>query len=181
LREARPTDAAALLALKRSLDLETSFMLLEPDERTEDEHDIAANLATVAAADNSVVMLAEADGRLIGYAQARGGRVRRRAATAHVVIGVLAQASGRGVGARLLRELDLWAPAHGIHRLELTVMAHNDRAAALYERVGYTVEGGRASAFSWTAGWPTNCTWPSCSCPPDLNPSTSVSGMLGAR
>jgi RimJ/RimL family protein N-acetyltransferase len=141
LREAEPTDAAALLALMRSLDLETSFMLLEPDERTDDEHDIAADLAATAAADNSMVMLAEADGRLIGYAGARGGRFRRRAATAQVVIGVLAAASGRGIGAGLLRELDLWAPAHGIHRLELTVMVHNERAAALYQRVGYTVEG----------------------------------------
>ena len=141
LREAEPTDAAALLALMRSLDLETSFMLLEPDERTDDERDIAADLAAMAAADNSVVMLAEADGRLIGYAGARGGRFRRRAATAEVVIAVLAAASGRGVGSGLLRELDLWAPAHGIHRLELTVMVHNERAAALYQRVGYTVEG----------------------------------------
>jgi RimJ/RimL family protein N-acetyltransferase len=141
LREARPADAAALLALKRSLDLETSFMLLEPDERTDDEHDIAADLAAKVAAGNSVVMLAEADGRLIGYAEARGGRFRRRAATAHIVIGVLAAASGRGVGSALLRELDLWAPTHGIHRLELTVMAHNERAAALYRRAGYAVEG----------------------------------------
>lgn len=31
MREAGSADAAALLALKRSLDLETSFMLLEPD------------------------------------------------------------------------------------------------------------------------------------------------------
>jgi RimJ/RimL family protein N-acetyltransferase len=147
-REAELTDAAALLALMRSLDLETSSMLLEPDERTEDEHDIAADLAATAAADNSVVMLAQADGRLIGYAGARGGRFRRRAATAQVVIGVLATASGRGVGSGLLRELDLWAPGHGVHRLELTVMAHNERAAALYQRVGYIVEGrARESLF----------------------------------
>jgi cystathionine gamma-synthase len=73
--------------------------------------------------------------------EARGGRFRRRQATAHVVIGVLAAAGGRGVGTGLLRELDRWAPAHGIRRLELTVMAHNQRASALYRRVGYTVEG----------------------------------------
>jgi cystathionine gamma-synthase len=140
-REAGPGDAAALLALKRGLDLQTSFMLLEPDERTEDEQDIAADLATVAAAGNSVVLVAEAGGRLVGYAEARGSRFRRKRATAHVVIGVLAAAGGRGVGTRLLRELDRWAPAHGIRRLELTVMAHNQRASALYRRVGYTVEG----------------------------------------
>jgi GNAT superfamily N-acetyltransferase len=107
--EAGPGDAAGLLVLKRSLDRETSFMLLEPDERTEDEQDIAADLAAIAAADNSVVMLAEADGRLVGYAEARGGRFRRGRATAHVVIGVLAAVGGRGVGSGLLRELDLWA------------------------------------------------------------------------
>jgi RimJ/RimL family protein N-acetyltransferase len=140
-REAGPRDAASLLALKRGLDRESSFMLLEPDERTEDEQDIAADLAAIAAAGNSVLMVAEAGGRIIGYAEARGGRFRRRRATAHVVIGVLAAASGRGVGTGLLRELDRWAPAHGIHRLELTVMAHNQRASALYRRVGYTVEG----------------------------------------
>jgi RimJ/RimL family protein N-acetyltransferase len=36
-----------------------------------------------------------------------------------------------------------WALAHGMHRLELTVMAHNERAHALYERMGFVVEGRR--------------------------------------
>jgi hypothetical protein len=71
LCEAGPGDAAALLALKRSLDLETSFMLLEPDERTDEEHNIAAHLAATAIADNSVVVIAEAYGQLLGYAEAR--------------------------------------------------------------------------------------------------------------
>jgi RimJ/RimL family protein N-acetyltransferase len=63
--------------------------------------------------------------------------------TAQVVIGVLAAASGQGVGSGLLRKLELWAPAHGIARLELTVMAHNHRARRLYERMGFAVEGRR--------------------------------------
>jgi hypothetical protein len=33
-----------------------------------------------------------------------------------------------GVGFGLHRELELWALAHEIHRLELTVMVHNCRA-----------------------------------------------------
>jgi RimJ/RimL family protein N-acetyltransferase len=40
-----------------------------------------------------------------------------------------------------------WAAAHGLHRLELTVMAHNTRAIALYERMGFTVEGRRAECL----------------------------------
>jgi len=143
LRVAGPDDAAGLLALKQALDRETSFMLLEPDERREDRQHVAADLGAVADTANSVVIVAETAGRLVGYAEARGGRVRRNRMTAHVVIGVLAAASGRGVGSGLLRELELWAPAHGIHRLELTVMAHNRRALELYQRMGYTVEGRR--------------------------------------
>ena len=37
-----------------------------------------------------------------------------------------------------------WARERGgIHRLELTVMAHNFKAVALYERAGFTIEGSR--------------------------------------
>lgn len=90
-----------------------------------------------------VVLVAEFAGRLVGYAEARGGKFRRHQATAHVVIGVLATARGQGAGTGLLQELKRWAPAHGIRRLELTVMAHNQRARDLYQRVGFQVEGRR--------------------------------------
>jgi len=143
LRVAGPGDAAGLLALKQDLDRETSFMLLEPDERRETAEEVAASLDAMAGTVNSVVIVAETAGRLVGYVEGRGGRVRRNRITAHVVIGVLAAAGGRGVGAGLLRELEVWAPAHGIHRLELTVMAHNRRAFGLYQRMGYTTEGRR--------------------------------------
>jgi RimJ/RimL family protein N-acetyltransferase len=139
-REAGPADAAGLLALKKALDRETGFMLLEPDERSEDADDVAAELSDVV---NSVVIVADTAGQLAGYVEARGGRFRRNRITAYVVIGVLAAASGQGIGAGLLGELERWASAHGIHRLELTVMADNRRARRLYERVGFAVEGRR--------------------------------------
>ena len=143
LRVAGPGDAAPLLALKENLDRETSFMLLEPGERSEGPEDVAADLGGVAGTVNSVVILAETAGRLVGYVDARGGRFRRNRITVHVVIGVLAASAGHGVGSGLLRELERWALAHGIHRLELTVMAHNRRAMQLYERAGFAIEGRR--------------------------------------
>jgi GNAT superfamily N-acetyltransferase len=99
-----------LLALKKQLDRETTFMLLEPDERTEDSADIAADLSSLAGAANGIVVVAETAGRLAGYAEARGGGFRRNRITAHVVIGVLAAAGGQGVGSGLLRELELRHP-----------------------------------------------------------------------
>jgi RimJ/RimL family protein N-acetyltransferase len=146
-REAVPADAEALLALKRQLDRETSFMLLEPDERAETAEDIAADLGHLTGS-NSVVIVAERQGGLVGYIDARGGEFRRNRATAYVVIGVVAAASGQGGGSGLLREIERWAAPHGIHRLELTVMAHNERAARLYERMGFEVEGRRRECLT---------------------------------
>ncbi len=146
-REARPGDAAALLALKRQLDRETSFMLLEPQERTETVPDIAADLERLAGS-NCVVIMAQSPAGVVGYVDARGGEFRRNRITAYVVIGVLATASGQGVGSGLLEAIDRWAPAHGIHRLELTVMAHNERAVRLYERMGFEVEGRRRQCLT---------------------------------
>jgi ribosomal protein S18 acetylase RimI-like enzyme len=142
-REAGPGDAAAVLALKQDLDRETAFMLLEPGERSETVQDVAAELEHVAAAAKSVMIVAETARGLIGYVDAQGGRFRRSRLTAYVVIGVLAAASGRGIGSGLLSELESWARAHGLHRLELTVMAHNQRASELYLRMGFAVEGRR--------------------------------------
>ena len=60
-----------------------------------------------------------------------------------MVIGVLAATSGRGVGSGLLGELERWARADEIHRLELTVVAHNRLAGHLDERAGFAVAGRR--------------------------------------
>ncbi|HEY3955074.1 MAG TPA: GNAT family N-acetyltransferase [Streptosporangiaceae bacterium] len=141
IRSAGPTDAAALMRLKQQLDEETSFMLFEPGERDPSVPKLAAHLEKVAGSGNSMVLLAETGGELTGYLELIGGKARRNRSTTHVVIGVLARASGRGVGSGLLREAVRWSAEQGLHRVELTVMAHNARAVALYERMGFVVEG----------------------------------------
>jgi RimJ/RimL family protein N-acetyltransferase len=147
MRPAGPGDAAALLALKQRLDRETSFMLLEPSERDADVPALARELEDTARSGNSVVIVAEAGSELAGYVELAGGGFRRSRATALVVIGVLAAASGRGIGGGLLAEAKRWAAGHGLHRLELTVMAHNRRAIELYQRAGFAIEGRRTECL----------------------------------
>ena len=147
IRVARPYDAAALLDLKRRLDEETAFMMYEPGERDSSVRDLARELAAIVRSANSVVLLAELGDQLAGYLELTGGSFRRSRATAYVVIGVLAQAAGRGTGTELLRQAKAWAAARGLHRLELTVMAHNTRAIRLYERMGFSVEGRRSECL----------------------------------
>jgi RimJ/RimL family protein N-acetyltransferase len=147
LRIAGLGDAAALMKLKQRLDEQTSFMLLESDERDVSIPTLAGHLAEVSRSENSVVIVADRQGDLVGYLELVGGRFRRNRLTTHVIIGVLAEASGKGLGRRLLEEGKRWATARGLHRLELTVMAHNHRAIALYERMGFVHEGRRVECL----------------------------------
>jgi len=147
MRAAGPDDAAALLRLKQRLDQETSFMLLEAGERDASVPTLAGELEGAARSGNSVVIVAEIGGELAGYIELTGGTFHRNQATAYVVIGVLAVAGGKGVGRGLLEEAKRWAVAHGVHRLELTVMAHNHRAIGLYERTGFSIEGRRSECL----------------------------------
>ncbi len=122
-------------------------MLGEPGERDTSAETLSGQLEALCRAENSAVIVAEADGELAGYVELTGGEFRRNRTTAYVVIGVLAEASGRGIASGLLREAKRWAAAHGLHRLELTVMAHNHRAIGLYERMGFAVEGRRCECL----------------------------------
>jgi len=147
LRAAGPDDAAALLGLKQRLDQETSFMLMEAGERDASVPSLARELESAAESGNSVVIVAEIGGELAGYVELTGGTFHRNQATAYVVIGVLAAAGGKGVGRGLLEQAKRWAVAHGVHRLELTVMAHNHRAIGLYQRTGFSIEGRRSECL----------------------------------
>jgi RimJ/RimL family protein N-acetyltransferase len=147
LRIAGPDDAAALMRLKQRLDEETSFMLLEPGERDTSIQALADHLEEVGRSENSVVIVASRSDELAGYVELVGEKFRRNRYTAEVIIGVLAEASGQGVGTALLAESKRWAAARGLRRIELNVMAHNHRAIALYERLGFVREGRRVDCL----------------------------------
>ncbi|HEX6520932.1 MAG TPA: GNAT family N-acetyltransferase [Streptosporangiaceae bacterium] len=147
LRTAEPEDAAALIGLKQRLDRETSFMLLELGERDTSVRALSRQLEESARSGNSAVIVAEVAGELVGYVEVTGGEFRRNHTTGYIVIGVLAVASGMGLGTCLLEKAKRWAVGHGLHRLELTVMAHNYRAIALYQRMGFVVEGRRSECL----------------------------------
>ncbi|WP_298388189.1 GNAT family N-acetyltransferase [Ferrimicrobium sp.] len=140
IRPAVHADAAPLLDLKRLLDQESRFMLLEPDERTASVEEVASELHAMSAAPNCTVLVAEPAGKLVGYVEANGGRFRRNRVPADVVIGVAAAASG-GVGSALMAGLVRWTGGAGLRRLELTVMTHNRRARRLYKGAGFVEEG----------------------------------------
>lgn len=141
LRTIREGDAEQFLSLCRQLDEETHFMLLEPGERTTTLDQQRERIQRILGQANQTIFVAEAEGRLVGYIAGMGGDYQRNRKTVHIVIGILQSYSGQGIGKRLFQALEEWAVEQGIHRLELVVMTHNQRGIALYQRMGYQVEG----------------------------------------
>ncbi|GIO86640.1 N-acetyltransferase [Paenibacillus faecis] len=146
-RQVTEADAEAYLKLRRRLDRETEFMLLQPDERVTTLEQERNRLVSLLEQGTSMIFAAEAEGRWIGYLGAFGSNYKRNKHTVSLVLGILQSYSGRGVGTRLFAELNDWAAERGIHRLELTVMAHNEVAIALYKKCGFEVEGIRKHAI----------------------------------
>lgn len=141
IRTIAEADAEALLRLTRRLDEETAFMMLEPGERSTTVEEQRNRIHSIKQHMNQTTLVAEEAGQLVGYIAILGGGFRRNRHSAHIVCGVLQSHAGRGLGRLLFTEGERWAREAGLHRLELTVMAHNHRAVALYSKMGFRFEG----------------------------------------
>ena len=153
LREVREGDASELLGLMTRIDSETEFMLLEAGERQTTVEEHRERIKGVVARDNQTILVAESEGRLVGYLAAIGAPSRRVRHRAYVAVGVLQAFTGRGVGTRLFEELEAWARRHGVSRLELTVRTDNKRGTRLYEKMGFAVEGVKKRSLRVSHGY----------------------------
>ena len=110
IREATPADAAALIAyVKAMLAGPEANMPLASDEfawTVEAEQD---NLAEMAAADNSLVLLAVADDQIIGELSLRGGQRRAMHHAATLGMSVHQNERNRGIGSALMAYAIDWA------------------------------------------------------------------------
>jgi RimJ/RimL family protein N-acetyltransferase len=147
IRPIEEADARAFLELSNALDAETGFRMLEPGERRTTVDEERQIIRGIRESDNDAILVAQAEGRLVGYVAALGGKYQRNRHVAVVVISVSQAHWGQGVGTRLLEALDQWARQQAVHRLELTVMVHNDRALGLYQKAGFVVEGRKRRAL----------------------------------
>ncbi len=147
VRTAKEDDAEGVLELLLRLDEQTRFMMYEPGERSTSVGRQAETLRTLLDSANSTFLLAEEDSLPVGFLEATGGAFRRNRHVAHLVVGVLEEYAGRGIGSALMAEAERWALERGIRRLELTVQTHNRTARALYEKMGFVVEGTRKDAL----------------------------------
>lgn len=151
IRAIRESDSEQFLFLGKLLDQETQFMMLEPGERTMTIEEQSQRIKSVLSRNNQMIFVAEHEDRLVGFLGAYGGSFRRNHHCAYIVIGILQDYAGQGIGKRLFEALEEWAIDHKLHRLELTVMSHNERAIHLYQKIGYKIEGTKQDSL-WVDG-----------------------------
>lgn len=151
IRMIRESDGEPFLLLSKSLDEETQFMMLEPGERTLTIEEQTQRIKNVLFQDNQMIFVAEHENQLVGFLGAYGGNYRRNRHCAYIVIGIRQNFAGQGIGKGLFEALEKWAIGHGIHRLELTVMSHNERAIRLYRQMGFQTEGVKRDSL-WVNG-----------------------------
>lgn len=146
MRPIQEEDLPGYVAFLEKLDSETTFLLWEPGERKVNPDVLRERIRQQDQTDGLRLVAVE-DGAIIGFLVVRRGASRRVSHRADFVIGVLRRGWGRGIGTRMLNALEKWALEQGVWRLELGVMAHNERAIRLYEKFGYVREGVKRGAI----------------------------------
>ncbi|RFB14740.1 GNAT family N-acetyltransferase [Bacillus sp. HNG] len=141
VREITPVDAESFLKLTQQVENTSEFMLWEAGERKVSPDQQRKMIEKIRSDENSTIFVAEKDDKLIGFLMAIGGNARRNKHSVYIVIGILKDSRGNGVGTKLFKELDRWALTHQIHRLELTVVTQNTAGLSLYKKMGFEIEG----------------------------------------
>lgn len=86
--------------------------------------------------------------RIVGHVDLTGSPLYSSLHRARLGIGVEREHRGRGIGSALLRASIAWARAEkGLIWIDLSVFAHNQRAARLYERHGFRQTGRTDDAY----------------------------------
>lgn len=139
IRQATINDSENFIKMLYQLDSETKYMMFEVGERKAD----ISHIESMIGEDSSklLTLVIDDNNAIGGFLSAERGSYNRIKHSAYIVIGILSEYRGKGLGTKLFEQLDLWAKFNNITRLELTVIEGNSAAIKLYEKMGFKKEG----------------------------------------
>ena len=141
LRSPELTDAQALIDYLVQSAGETDFVLGYPEERNMPLETEEAFLQRVLDSPLDLMILAEVEGRLAGNCHIQFNAKLKTAHRATVAIALLREFWNLGIGTAMFREMIAEAQRRNIHQIELDYIQGNERARALYEKMGFKVCG----------------------------------------
>ncbi len=155
LRNGTEQDGAALLDVFVKTHEQTDFLLTYPEESTHTVEQEAQYLREKAESETGVELLAEVDGVAVGSAGIECvGQKEKTKHRAEFGISVDKAYWGLGIGRALTEACVECARKAGYAQIELEVVAGNEAALALYDRLGFVEYGRNPKGFrSRYAGW----------------------------
>ena len=149
LRNGVESDGSAVLENFNLMHEETDYLLSYPDENNFDSEKEGWFLEQKTASANEIEIIAFVDGKVVGTAgiEAVGTKykVRHRA---EFGISVLKEYWGLGIGRALTEACIKCAKEAGYAQLELSVVAENESAIALYQKEGFVEYGRNPRGFN---------------------------------
>jgi ribosomal protein S18 acetylase RimI-like enzyme len=141
VRSAEEKDAINLSEVRLQIDGETENLERERGEAYIDEAGFKQIIKNDTESKNSLFLVAEADGKIVGFSRCAGSILKRNAHKAEFGVCVLKEYWSYGIGKNFLKESIEWADSNGIKKITLNVLETNEKAIKLYERYGFEVEG----------------------------------------
>jgi len=140
IRHAVPQDAGEIIKIIDAIAREGIYFL-RSRFRVSEERERAFISSTLQRGD--AFLVAEHDGRLVGWLTLARGRTEYTRHTAEIGLGVILGYRDVGIGRTLLMCALEWATEKGLEKITLGVRASNQRAIHLYEALGFVREGRR--------------------------------------
>jgi len=149
VRQAQPADAIQCIEFVQALAAEPNIGIgLSAGEFNLTEEQEVQFIQELADAENSLFLVAEAEGRIIGSLTLQGGKRKSNRHAATLGITVAKDYRAQGAGRALMQAAIDWVKANPVlKRVELNVFTGNPSAIHLYEAFGFKVEGHRRKAL----------------------------------
>lgn len=140
-RNPREEDAAMLLTFLKTVCGETRFLVKEPEEicmTVEEEQNFINHLNV---SDTDLMLLGFLDGEYVGNGSLMGNTSSRYRHRASMGIALYQKYTGMGIGRIMIERLIMAAKDKGMEQIELEVVVDNERAIALYKKLGFEIFG----------------------------------------
>lgn len=141
IRSATAADAGLLSALRVQIDGETEFLDREPGEAFIDAPGFEQLIRADSEKKRNIFLVAVVEGRIVGFSRCEGSQLRRFYHKVEFGVCVQQEFWGYSIGKNLLKQSMAWADSNGITKITLNVLEINEKAIALYKKLGFDIEG----------------------------------------
>lgn len=154
VRSANLKDALDLMNLKRSYIMNTTSIPLELHEYPVDLEKESQIISSYTTSSNSILLVAESEGKLIGNIDLTGSKRTKMLHTAMIGMGIREEWRNQGLGKIMMEAALRWAKACSeLEIIWLNVYASNELGFNLYKKMGFNISGTIPGFFKSKMGY----------------------------